>query len=253
MRPMPELAFLLPDSGSAGVADLVTALSREVGRQDAASLLCAGSPPPGRGDRVYVVFGGADEGDVETPEPARTISVLLAPPGSDRFEEGVELGRRAGAVFHVNSVATERLLELGLPARHLQLGYSVDWGGFDPETAPELAIVRDCGGYLDWPRVLDAIHRGAVVLHEQALGLAPLVAGRHLFVAAPEALDTVAAALRSDPARLGRVRSEALDFVRGALPLALAAAALVGAARALVAQPLLGTDSTPGQPVPRSR
>jgi hypothetical protein len=269
---MPELAFLLSDGSTAQVVDLASALAEEVDQQDAATLLCSDAPPPPSGDRVYVILCGDGEVEREATCPAlsRAIVVLLAPPGSDGFSRGVELARRAGAVFHVNSVATERLLELGLPARHLQLGYSADWGGFEPgatRTVPivgaddldllpraQLAIVHDRRGYLDWLLLLGAIHRGAVVLHEQALGLAPLVAGRHLFVASPEAMDTMAAALLGDPARLDEVRVEALSFVRDALPLALAAAALVGMARTLVAQPLVAAiDSTPGQQASRSK
>jgi hypothetical protein len=269
--PMPELAFVLPDTGADRTADLVAGLSEEVRRQDAAAVLGTDVPELG-GDRVYVVLQGAGEGEVELApaELLRTIVVLLAPPGSDRFAQGAELARRAGAVFHVNSVAVEQLHELGVPARHLQLGYSTSWDRFDPgptrevEIAPagdlellpraQLTILRNTHGYLDWPQALRAIHGGAVVLHEHALGLPPLVAGRHLFLARVEALDVVAAALLSDPARLEQVRLEALDFVRKALPLALAAAVLIGAARALVAQPLpVGTVSTPGQPTLRSK
>ena len=253
---MPELAFVVPDTGPDPAADLIAALSEEVGRQDAVSLICTDFPEP-RPDRVYVVLGaneGTGAGSTEA-QLSRAIVVLLAPPGSTRFASEAELARRAGAAFHVNSVATERLLEVGVPARHLQLGYSPAWEVSSPAFAStELIAIDDSGGYFDWVRALRAIHGGAVVLHEHALGRAPLVAGRHLFLAAPDALAAISAALLDDRQRLDRVRREALDFAREALPLALAAAALIGTARTLVAQPLpVAVAATPGQPTSRSK
>jgi hypothetical protein len=269
---MPELAFVVPETDVDGAADLARALSGEVGRKDAASLLCAGFPPEPRPDRAYVAFGagGSAEGEPTAAQLSRTVLVLLAPPGSERFASGAELARRAGAAFHVNSAATERLLEIGVPARHLQLGHTPGCEGSNRSGARELPIapieqpellargrlttIRDSGGYFEWVRALRAIHLGAVVLHEHSLGMEPLVADRHLFVAEPAALDSVAAALVEDPQRLEEVRREALDFLREALPLAIAAAALIGAARALVAQPLpAAVAPTPGHSTLRSK
>jgi hypothetical protein len=247
---MPELAFLLPDPGAGPAVELTAALAAAVGRQDAA-VLRAASPPPPRPDRVHVLLSGVVEEAAEPPPTAlpRTILIFTAPPGSTGFERGAERARQAGAVFHANPAAVERLLELGVPARHLQLGYAVEWDRWDPGRPAELETIADCGGYFDWPRALAAMHGGRVVLHEAALGMAPLVAGRHLFVATSEALEDVATALRRDQPRLDKVRQQAHEFLRGALPLGLAAAALVGAARTLVAQPSpVGSGSTPGRP-----
>jgi hypothetical protein len=252
---MPELVFPMPDADGAPAGDLAAALADEVGRQDAVGLLGSDVVLEQRADRVHVLIQGGTEGRAEAPSDlSRTIVVLLAPPGGECFEQGVELARRAGAAFHVNAAAAACLLDSGLYVRHLQLGYTPVWDRFDPGASPELAIVRDSGGYFDWPAALQAIHGGAVVLHEHSQGLTPLVAGRHLFVGDPAALDLLATALLRDPARLDRVRRQALDFLRDSLPLARAAAALNGAARALVAQPLpAGGEATPGQPVFRSK
>jgi hypothetical protein len=134
------------------------------------------------------------------------------------------------------------------------LGYAPGWDRFDAEAAPEITILRDGGGYFDWPAALRAVHGGSVVLHEHSRGLAPLVAGRHLFVGDTAALDMLATALLRDTERLDEVRREAFGFVRDSLPLARGAAALIGAARALVAQPLsVAGDATPGQPSLRSK
>jgi hypothetical protein len=253
---MPELAFVLPSGGADRVADLAAALAAEVGAQDAVAVVAA-SPPQPRPDRVHVLLQGAGEGETALParDLPRTIVVLLAPPRSERFAAGVELARQAGTVFHVNSAAIESLHALGVPARHLQLGYAPRWEGSSVPTSPPAAeILRDRGGYCDWLGVLLAIHRGAVVVHEEALGVAPLLVGRHLLVGPPPELDALAATLERDPDRLARIQAETRDFLREALPMALAAAVLIGSARMLVAQPLpVGAGSIPGQPSPRSK
>jgi len=251
---MPELAFLIDDLDAGAGAQLGRALAVEVGRQDAA-VLRRDEPPPLRVDRVQVAL--CDEGGVGAELPAstlsRTVLVLLAPPGGAGFERGVELARGAGASFHVNAAAIERLHALGVPARHLQLGYAAGWDSLDPARPVELETIAASGGYVDWPRMLAAMHAGRAVLHEEGLGLAPLTAGRHLFLAAPDDLEAAAEALRADPGELQRVRLGAREFLREALPLELAAAALIGAARTIVAQPLPATGSAPGQPLESSK
>lgn len=245
---MPELVFAAPRAD----ADLAAALAAEVDRQDAAGQLAAGFPEP-RPDRVYVTLGASRGGEPGEPLSARTIVVLTAPPGSERFAAEIEPARRAGGVFHVNAEATQRLLEVGVPARHLQLGYSPVWEAASAGDA-EVVAIAGCGGYFDWVGALRAVHAGAAVVHEDARGLAPLVPNRHLVCAAPAELDAAAAALADDRERLDLIRAEALEFLRTALPLELAAAALIGMARTLVAQPLpVGVAPTPGQPVSRSK
>ncbi|HEX5711868.1 MAG TPA: hypothetical protein VFX85_00985 [Solirubrobacterales bacterium] len=253
---MPELVFVPPPGGADRDADLAAALAAEVGAQDAAALVATAAPER-RPDRVCVLLGAACEGEGALPaeDLPRTIAVLSAAPESERFAAAAELAGRAGAAFHVNSEAIAPLHALGVPARHLQLGYAESWAetlGPAPSPAPE--VLRDRAGYFDWVAALRALHRGAVVVHEEALGVAPLVPDRHLFLAAPDRLEALAANLAGEPERLERVRAAALEFLRAALPMALAAAALIGSARMLVAQPLpAAAGSIPGQPAPSSK
>jgi hypothetical protein len=231
---MPELAFL----GAGGApGDLVKALADEVGRQDAAGVVCD-EPPAPAADRVHVVVLGSAGPSEALPELRRSILVVLASPPSGPFAEGLPLARQAGAVFHVNPAAVVDLRDHDLQARHLPLGYIAAWDRFDPAAAPSVAVLRSDHGYFDWPGALRTIHDGSIALHERSRGMAPLVAGRHLFVAGAGSLDTLEEALLRDPERLREVRGEAIGFLRGALPLGRAAAALIGAARGVAGLPL---------------
>ena len=89
---------------------------------------------------------------------------------------------------------------------------------------------------LEWRDVLDAMHCGAVVVSEHAAAISPFVAGEHLFVAAPEAVGHVAAALLRDPERLAAVRSAAYERLSAWLPYALPVSVLRAAIVELVGE-----------------
>jgi hypothetical protein len=91
---------------------------------------------------------------------------------------------------------------------------------------------------LEWSRVLDAIHAGAVVVTEHSSGIAPLVAGEHLLVASADALPFVAELLVRDPQRLAAVRDAAYKRLSNWIPFALGVAVLRAAVVELVGEPL---------------
>jgi hypothetical protein len=91
---------------------------------------------------------------------------------------------------------------------------------------------------VEWRRVLDAIHAGAVVVTEHSSGIAPLVAGEHLLVASPEAVPYVAESLVRDPERLAALRRAAYDRLSTWIPFALPVAVLRAAVVELVGEPL---------------
>jgi hypothetical protein len=233
---MPELAFALDSGAAPALVDLAEALVAEISAQDAIASV-VDVLPEARPDRVLVVFDELPRPETGAilAEPARAITVVTAPPGTECFEAAAALAIRSGASFHINSAAVPMLHRAGVPARHLQLGHSTHWP--HRYCGREGLSVVTGAGYFDWVEALAAIHRDEVVLHERCLGMAPLVPGRDLFAAAPESLTLMAEILRERPERLAAVRESASAFVEGALPLALAAAALVGSARAVVAQP----------------
>lgn len=234
--PMPELSFLVPDGLRA--ADLAIALAEEVDRQDAAGVVCA-RPLAEAADRIHVLLvDSAEEWSGDLPDLSRSIVVLLASPGADRFPDSFSLARRAGAMFHLNPAAVLDLRDRQFPAGHLPPGYVAAWDRVDPRAGLDVAVVGSDGGYFDWLSTLRLMHRGSVVLHERSRGMAPLVAGRHLFVGDAGSLDALSEGLLRDPRLLGEVRSQAIDFLREILPLGRPAAALIGAARGVVGRPL---------------
>jgi hypothetical protein len=98
---------------------------------------------------------------------------------------------------------------------------------------------------LEWRRVVDAIHAGAVVVSEHSTSLAPLVAGEHLLVASADAVPFVAEALLRDPERLARIRTQAYERLRSWMPFALPVSVLRAALVELVGEPV-AADSPRG-------
>ena len=91
---------------------------------------------------------------------------------------------------------------------------------------------------LEWRRVVDAIHAGAVVVSEHSSGLAPLEAGEHLLMAGADALAFVAEALLADEARLATMRQAAYERLRSWYPFALSVAVLRAALLELLSHPV---------------
>jgi hypothetical protein len=104
---------------------------------------------------------------------------------------------------------------------------------------------------LEWPRVLEAMCNGCVVVSERSLDLAPLVAGEHLVTGRADSLALLADHLLEDPERVAAMRLAAYDFVRSQLPMAAGARRLAEMADAVASRPLrrLGKEPlTPYQP-----
>lgn len=98
---------------------------------------------------------------------------------------------------------------------------------------------------LDWRCTVDAIHSGAVVVTEHSSGIAPLKAGEHLLVAAPDAVPYVARALLQDEPRLTALRTAAYERLRAWLPDALPVSILRAAVVELVGEPLPSARPAP--------
>jgi hypothetical protein len=98
--------------------------------------------------------------------------------------------------------------------------------------------------YFEWVRALEAICNGTVYLCEQGAGQAPLVAGSHVVMAAPEALGPVADALLRDPERLAAIRTAAYELVRAELPMRAGAERLQDVAFALAPVRTASSDAS---------
>jgi Glycosyl transferase family 2 len=107
-------------------------------------------------------------------------------------------------------------------------------------TQSKIVLNLHCGESVDleWRRVLDAIHAGAVVVSEHSTSLAPLVAGEHLLVASADAVPFVAEALLRDPERMSRIRTQAYERLRSWMPFALPVSVLRATLVELVGEPV---------------
>lgn len=104
----------------------------------------------------------------------------------------------------------------------------------------KLVLNLHCGqeADLEWRRVLDATHAGAVVVSEQSSSLAPLVAGEHLLVGAADAVPFLAEQLLRDPEQMERMRLAAHERLQTWMPFALPVSVLRAALVELVGEPL---------------
>lgn len=96
-----------------------------------------------------------------------------------------------------------------------------------------LNLHREHAEALEWPRVLQAICNGCVVVTERSVDMAPLVPGEHLVAGRPASLAALAEFLIEDPDELRRLRLGAYDFVRAELPMSTGAQRLIEVAEGL--------------------
>ena len=101
-----------------------------------------------------------------------------------------------------------------------------------------LNVHRAEDSWLEWLRVLDAIHAGAVVVTEHSSGIAPLVPGEDLLTASFDSLACVLEAALRDGELLGRLRARAHERIRTLLPFALYVSVFRAAAVEIVGRPV---------------
>jgi hypothetical protein len=115
-------------------------------------------------------------------------------------------------------------------------------------TQAKVVVNLHCGDQtrLEWRRVIDAVHAGAVVVTEHSSGIDPLVAGEHLLVASADSLPFVVEALVRDPERLAAIRAAAYERLSGWIPAALPVSVLRAALVELVGEPDPGLSRSAG-------
>jgi hypothetical protein len=106
------------------------------------------------------------------------------------------------------------------------------------QTKVLVCLHREDQPYFEWPRAIDAIHAGAVVVSEHSSGIAPLEPGEHLLVGSADSLPFLVDALLRDETRLARLRIQAHKRLSEWLPAALHVAVLRAAIVELVGEPV---------------
>jgi Glycosyl transferase family 2 len=304
---VPDVAFVMSPRQHYPLRELAATLEYELALQSVPATLYFGGFPTWRPNRVYVLMGPREylelEGEDALPDDAvlkRTIFIGAEDPDAIGGDEvGLELLRRAGAVFDLNQRTVLALRRQGIPARTLTPGYSAHLDHFDPDAPRPIDVMfygrhsprrshylahwadlmarRNCllrladrgphpgdtssflaqgrwallaqtkvlvclhreeQPYFEWPRAIDAIHTGAVVVSEHSSGIAPLEAGEHLLVGSADSLPFLVDALLHDEARLARLRVQAYKRLSEWLPSALHVAVLRAAIVELVGEPV---------------
>jgi hypothetical protein len=114
-----------------------------------------------------------------------------------------------------------------------------------------LNIHRSPLAYLEWQRVLGAIVNGCVVVSEHSLGVWPLLPGEHFISTTVERGPAVLRALLDDEDRLGTVRRNAYEFLRGELPIDAGIDVLLNALEDAAATDIGASPRGALQPLPR--
>ncbi len=128
----PELVFAQAEGQNAFFTELAEALISEVEKLGARGRVAMGGfPDAGRGS-VTVLLPPHEWAAVSRVRPtqamlSRCITISAEQPSSEFFPWNVELARHAGAVLDINRRAVRSYAEHGIPAEHLQLGYSEAW------------------------------------------------------------------------------------------------------------------------------
>jgi hypothetical protein len=117
-----------------------------------------------------------------------------------------------------------------------------------------LNLHRDGAEALEWPRVLEAICNGCVVVTERSIDMAPLVPGEHLVAGRAESLAALAQGLVERPDELSRLRLAAYDLVREELPMSIGARRLIEVAEGLARTRMrAGGELLAADPAPNGR
>lgn len=200
---------------------------------------------------LHVPLGYVPEWDTWGGVDAEERTVDVAFLGSHTDRRGVALAR-CGSVLQGRR-AELHVVETKLPHRaedpHFLWGERRD--ALLRRTKVLLNVHRSELGYMEWLRAVQAIVNGAVLVSEHALGVAPLIAGRHFVSARFEDLHLALGATLDYYGLVGDLRSNAYRLLRDEMPMDGALDDLAALAAGLHALPLPPAD--PGEPsaVPR--
>lgn len=101
-----------------------------------------------------------------------------------------------------------------------------------------LNVHRSGAQGLEWPRVIEAMSNGCVVVSEHSDDFAPLVAGEHFISAHVEHLALLADSLLRDPGRLADIRRAAYRLLHDELSMEPSVQRLASIAQSLIKRPI---------------
>jgi hypothetical protein len=193
---MRELAFVLAPGQNAFFTELATAFRHELGELGIRTTATVGWPPPESG-RAYAVVAPHEHVIIAGPRglPAavlpRTVCVCTEQPGMSWFADAAHFASRCGAVLDINARGTELLRDQGVPAEHLQLGYTSLWDRYAENGERDIDLTFLGGATERRERILGACaqllwsHRCRLLLSDNSQ---PSAATSEGFVAGPDKL-----------------------------------------------------------------
>jgi hypothetical protein len=166
MPRVPEAVFVLAPTQNHFFFELAAAIRHELEACGVRTSLSTNGFPEPRADRAYVLLPPHEyfalEGHASPPSAAtfkRTILICCEQPETDHFDQNVDFGEGAAAVFDINRRSVRAFRHRGLAAEHLRIGYTSHWDRFDDQlprpvdigflgayTARRAAVL---GGYAD--------------------------------------------------------------------------------------------------------
>jgi hypothetical protein len=164
--------------------------------------------------------------------------------------------RRARMLAHYTDTLQGRRVQLLIPPESPKPGPRPDYllgpARWRALTGARTLLNLHRGGVnrFEWPRVLESICNGCVVVSEHSVDVEPLVAGEHFLSGTAENLALLAAGLLDDEPRLAEMRVRAYDFARSELSVRPSAQRLLAMAEDLRAKPVPRRTGPPVAPEP---
>jgi GT2 family glycosyltransferase len=178
----------------------------------------------------------------------RPIDVVFLGSRTPRRLEILASGAGILAQRHVDLRLTERMASKESPvAGHIS---AQDKHALLARAKILMDVHPDNGFAFSWLRAVDAICNGCILVSEESLGTAPLVAGTHFVTGSAASLPMLVDVLLRNAERLNRIRHAAYQLLRDELPLQRSIRPIVDASASLPGRPPHGRDfAIPRPPV----
>lgn len=141
-----EVVFAMAEGQNAFFQELAEAFVFELGRLGTRSRITVGELPAVDRGRVTVLlppheFVALSEVELPPAVLRRCVLISAEQPSSGFFGVNAHLGRDAGALLDINRRAVRAYRGHGIPAEHLQLGYSQAWDRRDDVSERDIDLI----------------------------------------------------------------------------------------------------------------